>query len=420
MAHVQGERDLPTEGKPVAKAEPIAVAEPVPAAIKTPPTKDSEAKANDDPPSQAEAPLAEREAPQSSSAAGGPVPVPIIAPVGGIHEGNTLTQDQAEALPPVTDQKDASLSEPVTGETNKGVAAPIAAAAVVPAAGGVASEHKESPVGYEDAPAAATDRSVAQVAEDGAQPVAPLSTEPAAAKEAPIHSAPLTTEPTVEKEAPAHGAGAAAGVVEPDAVTPKKKPTRSVSFKEDQPVAPATPPPSSTTAATEPETAAPLTTEKEAPLVAGTVSPILESEPGSVKGEGEGISAGGPDYLSSAEITEMPGIGGSTPETAQTEAGSVLTGGTDEPKALTGPERQAVHQSAADRDQAAVTASPLTRLQQAHEEAEADVRARPPEIAEISFLQSLDCLTTLQYWDAIKFMCLWIYEASSVSGLRLL
>lgn len=164
-------------------------------------------------------------------------------------------------------------------------------------------------------------------------------------------------EPTLEASR-----GVAVSEASPAGLTEnvRKKPVRSVSFKDESPASRAA-----------------LASEVQ-PFEERTVlDPIIgssqtgsnlnstmsgnESDPGMERAN----KATTPDLLSSTEITEMPGIGRSIPHTPDREAGSVLTDG-HEAHTLTQPERGAVHMESKDSG----PMSPLTRLQVAHEAAE--------------------------------------------------
>ena len=145
----------------------------------------------------------------------------------------------------------------------------------------------------------------------------------------------------------------------------RKKPSRSVSFKEDD-LAGAS---HGTLGAPTSDNIAYEDSEDVEALAVGSSKTGSALDSG-VYGQGselvsEGQKSIAPEYLSSADITEMPGIGRSIPETPKLEAGSVSTAGDKEPHTLTPPERGAVHMDIAPQDSGPM--SPLTRIQAAHE-----------------------------------------------------
>ena len=254
------------------------------------------------------------------------VPVPVTA----AGSGKTLSQQEATALPPVTDVKASSLAEPQEVQP-----APAAAAVPVPI---VAGAHTTGPT---DAVSPAPDSGTA--------------------------SRQLSTGPSAE------GGVSAPEAQIPAAGTPRKA-SRTVSFEEEPTVMPAAAEPA---AAAEPSVAADSSIKGDthtapAPAAPQAVKPSdAEDFPGSYKLEDSPVAD--VDVLSSAEITEMPGIGGSVPETPETEAGSVLIGGTTKAKPLTVAEKQAVPEASTEDTLHDTGESPLTHIQKAHEDVEAEV-----------------------------------------------
>ena len=206
-------------------------------------------------------------------------------------------------------------------------------------------------------------------------------------------------------KAPETETAAASGAALAAPLATKPSPKKAVSFKEDK-LPPADPTLADTPAAAEeeginhtdataeaiPTTATPTHAAEERGTVPGSIllTPIQETNLTKTDESLGETAAAEPDYLSSAEISEMPGIGKSIPGTPETEAGSVLVGGSEEPKALSIPEKQMVESHE--------DTSPLSQIQRKHENAEERVSCKPVHINEFrdKRFEAFDCLADIK------------------------
>lgn len=266
----------------------------------------------------------------------------MVIPTSGAQHSKNLSQEEAAVLPPL--QETSNLPHATPGSTTV-----VGGVAALPTGG---STSKAAPIA-EEPPAAAAEPGVATGA------VLPQGAAAADQKEtAPVYEEPtgtvggdkLVNSPAV---APETETGATSGAALAAPLTSKPPLKKAVSFKEDSL------PSASTTAAETPAVA-----EKEAePLADSTaeftpattapyaaeeapdsilLTPIQEGSLTKSEVSLQDTPPIDPGYLSSAEISEMPGIGRSVPATPEAEGGSVLVGGTEEPKTLTEPEEQII------------------------------------------------------------------------------
>lgn len=321
------------------------------------------------------------------------MPVPVVVPIAAGHHGKQLSKEEASELPPITDTHSSIASEP------KELALPTGGAVAEPA-----SAAPEPATTGQSAPGLVAVGAVPTASDTDAKkdatPAAEESTrEPPATSETkalPETAGAVAAPSALKTPSGKSEEGAAMEAPLPATETPRKV-ARSVSFDEEPAVATAgaagSPKAEAKPHAEGVESGVPPTIKeepaaKEAPQTAVAEGPLAERQ---LQGEKEekrlGLvepPAANSDYLSSAEITEMPGIGKSMPETPETEAGSVLTGGTETAKPLTAAEKQAVKEPTPNED---ITLSPLSQIQKAHEEAEAQVSPPYPS-AKILKLQA--------------------------------
>ena len=310
--------------------------------------------------------------------------MPVAIPASESTHHNNLTEEEAAVLPPLKETSDLTQATPGSTAVVGGVASlpaeegttsragpiaeqppaaepGIAGGAVLPQEAGAAHEREAAPVyekptstvGGEQLDGQAASPSIG-ASEGSIQKDAPLSYE----SEAPVASSEAATSAVASPaasslKAPETETAAAPGSALEAPLSSKPSPKKAVSFKEDSlppvsAIAAETPavaekdaePHTSSTAEIPPATTEPHAAEEAPESI--LLTPIQETNLTKSGGSLEDAAPAESGYLSSADISEMPGIGRSIPATPEAEAGSVLVGGAEEPKTLTKPEEQII------------------------------------------------------------------------------